>query len=183
VLAEEALAEPPVEPEALRQVGGDYQSRAIGQPAFVRELTHRGVDDGDARLALAPAGERLVVLAPLALARAEIAAGQVGVGREQLLEEVAPAESSHEGCASLVLSGSCDEFHGRDAAEMEVRAQTRRRVAGEAVGVVFIASEAAREPLRQAASAGCFPAAREVRCGGGPTQLLDGWNGPLDPLP
>jgi hypothetical protein len=62
------------------------------------------------------------------------------------VEEVAPRELAHERRGTGDLSGPAYGFLGRDAPEVEVRGQTRRRVCFEIVVAGLVAGAAAAQP-------------------------------------
>jgi hypothetical protein len=52
---------------------------------------------------------------------------------QDLAMEVAPAQLTHERLATRTLWGQRDELSGREAAEVQVGAETRRGVTGQVV--------------------------------------------------
>ena len=115
VLHEVRGADAPVDPELLDEEGGGDEPLAVGDPALGEQLAHRGVDERVAGVALLPRGDRVGVVAPDAATRIHVAPLQFGRRREELGEEVAPAQLSEH-----LLGGAVGYLGRRDRAEVEV---------------------------------------------------------------
>jgi hypothetical protein len=101
-------------------------------------LSHRCVDQVDARFAAGPSIERLGVAAPPRCAAwPQILASASRVGGDELTEEVAPRELPNERIAP-VFGSERREFERREAAEPKVRRQARRRIEVEPVSFVRV---------------------------------------------
>ena len=82
--------------ELLDEEGGGDEPLAVGDPALGEQLPHRGVDERVAGAAFLPRGDAVGVVAPDPAARIHVAPLQFGRRREELGEEVAPAQLSEQ---------------------------------------------------------------------------------------
>ncbi len=144
-------ARPPVDVEVLAEEGGDGHPRPVVHEALRGQLPHRRVDQRVAGASLLPGLERPPRARPAVAARPVVAAGQGGNGGEHLVVEVAPAELAHEGRAAPALARLAHQLQRREAAEAQVGAEPRGRVAGEVVVALVVcgqpvAEEGAHQP-------------------------------------
>ncbi len=108
-------ADAPVDPELLDQEGGGDEALAVGDPALGEQLSHAGVHERVAGAALLPGGGRVGIVAPGAATGMQVAPLQLGVSREELGEEVAPAKLPEQ-----VLRSAAGDLGRGDRAEVEV---------------------------------------------------------------
>ena len=100
VLREVGRALPPVQVEVLREERRGDEPCPVVHRALGAELPHPCVHDRVPRLPLPPCCERVRVVAPAIVTRTEVVPRDPGVGLEQLMMEVAPAELARERLAA-----------------------------------------------------------------------------------
>ena len=166
-------AEPPVQVEVLREErGGDEPCSVVHRPLGA-ELAHPGVHDRVAGPPFLPRRERVGVVAPAIVTRTEVASCDPGIGIEQLMVEVAPAELAHERLAAGLGGRAVRDLERRQASEVEVRGEARRPLDGEVVAACVVVGEAVAHPAREAGPSLGLTAPREVRGDGPARQVPD----------
>jgi hypothetical protein len=136
----------PVDAEVPREEGPDDEARSVREPSFEGELAHAGIDDGIPGEPAAPALEGVVIRAQVVSAGMEVTVRGFGVPREELMEEVPPAELTDEVVGIWVLVRTRNDLEWREAPEVEVGAEPRRSVDIEPIPAPGVRRQPVGEP-------------------------------------
>jgi hypothetical protein len=143
-------AQAPVHAQILDEERRGDEPGAVGHEPLPGELTHRRVDDRVPGASGLPGLERAGVAAPAIPARAVLLPRDRREGGRHLVAEVAPAELPQERLGAGAPLDASDDLARRDAAEVQVGAEPRRRVGLEPVVGVLVPVESSPEPRREA---------------------------------
>jgi hypothetical protein len=161
------LAPAPVDPEVLRQEGAHDEPGAVVHPALAQELAHARIDEGKAGLARAPALEAPPRVAPpqpaAAVALLELRPRVAREVRQDLVEEVAPAELATKGVRAGAAAEALVELARGDAAEVQVGRQPRGALARQGVVRVAVAAHAVGEEAPHPLAARPLAAGQRLR--------------------
>ncbi len=151
-------AELPRHVEILGQERRHDHAYAVVHESLGLQLPHARIDEGKSGPARAPRRERAVVGGPRRALGAEVGDRQLGPRREQLVEEVAPGELSHERAASGSVAQARRDLERREATEMEICGGVRGRVGLDRVVQLGVALEFPPGPRAESFERRAFPA-------------------------